>query len=76
MATAVPMRGGKSIEDHITVGPGKVAAALRHQAWEGGAARNLTPPQGLILVFLIEHDGQRTRWNDVADALCMTAAMA
>ena len=42
MAAPVPMRGDKSIEEHITAGLGNVAAALRHQAWEGGAARNLT----------------------------------
>lgn len=74
MAAPVPMRGDKSIEEHITVGLGNVAAALRHQAWEGGAARNLTPTQGQILVFLLERDGQRIRLNDVAAALCMTAA--
>ena len=57
MAAPVPLRADKAIEDRITVGPGKVAVALRHQAWEGGAARNLTLTQGLILVCLMERGG-------------------
>lgn len=76
MATPVPVLGDKSIEDHITVGLGKVAMALRHQAWEGGVARSLTPTQGLILVLLMERDGESLRLNDVAAALCLTAATA
>ncbi|MGA6826990.1 MarR family winged helix-turn-helix transcriptional regulator [Nitrospira sp. NS4] len=75
MATPVPMRADKAIEDHIAVGPGKVAVALRHQAWEGGAARNLTLTQGDSGV-LDGAWGQRMRLNDVAAEICLTAATA
>ncbi|MDP3089380.1 MAG: MarR family winged helix-turn-helix transcriptional regulator [Nitrospira sp.] len=76
MGKRLPMHGEKTIVDHITAGLTKVAAALRSQAWEGGTARKLTPTQGQILVLLEERDGQSVRLNDVASALCLSAATA
>ncbi|MEO5957128.1 MAG: MarR family winged helix-turn-helix transcriptional regulator [Nitrospiraceae bacterium] len=76
MSNPLPMQGEKSVVDHITVGLGKVATALRSQAWEGGTARKLTPTQGQILGFLADRGGQPVRLNDVAAELCLTAATA
>lgn len=70
------MRGDKTVVDHITAGLGKVAAALRSQAWEGGTAQRLTPTQGQILLLLSERAEKAVRLNDVAAELCMTAATA
>ncbi len=64
----------QSVVDHITAGLGKIATALRSQAWEGGASRKLTPTQGQILVLLAQR--QAMRLNDVARELCITAATA
>ncbi|MCC6141827.1 MAG: winged helix-turn-helix transcriptional regulator [Nitrospira sp.] len=74
MATRLPMHGEKTVVDHITVGLGKIATALRSQAWEGGTARRLTPTQGHILVLLAERAAKAVRLNDVAGELCLTAA--
>ncbi len=74
MGKRLPMQSEKSIVDHITAGLGKIAAALRNQAWEGGSERKLTPTQGQILVLLAEREGQSVRLNDVASALCLSAA--
>lgn len=76
MGKPLPMQGEKSVVDHITAGLAKIAAALRSQAWEGGTARKLTPTQGQILVLLAERGAQPVRLNDVAAALCLTAATA
>lgn len=76
MGKRLPMQGEKTIVDHITVGLGKISAALRSQAWEGGAERKLTPTQGQILFLLGEREGQSVRLNDVASALCLSAATA
>ena len=76
MGKRLPMQGEKTIVDHITTGLAKVAAALRNQAWEGGTERKLTPTQGQILVLLGERGGQPVRLNDVAVALCLSAATA
>ena len=76
MEKHLPMQGEKTIIDHITTGLAKVAAALRSQAWEGGTERKLTPTQGQILVLLGERGGQSVRLNDVAAALCLSAATA
>lgn len=70
------MRGEKTVVDHITAGLGKVAAALRSQAWEGGTAQRLTPTQGQILLLLSERAEKAVRLNDVAAELCMTTATA
>ena len=74
MGKRLPMQGEKTIVDHITAGLGKIAAALRSQAWEGGTARKLTPTQGQILGFLAERATEAVRLNDVAGELCLTAA--
>ena len=74
MAKHLPMLGEKTVVDHITAGLGKIAAALRSQAWEGGTARKLTPTQGQILVLLAERATKAVRLNDVASELCLTAA--
>lgn len=74
MAKHLPMLGEKTVVDHITAGLGKIAAALRSQAWEGGTARKLTPTQGQILVVLAERATKAVRLNDVASELCLTAA--
>jgi DNA-binding MarR family transcriptional regulator len=76
MAKPLPMQGERSVVDHIAAGLGKVAVALRSQAWEGGTARGLTPTQGQILVLLSERGGAGMRLNEVAQALCITAATA
>lgn len=76
MGKQLPMRGQKSVVDHITAGLTKVAAALRSQAWEGGTARRLTPTQGQILGLLADRADQALRLNDVAAELCLTAATA
>ena len=76
MGKRLPIQGEKTVVDHITAGLGKIAAALRNQAWEGGSERKLTPTQGQILVFLAEREGQSVRLNDVASALCLSAATA
>ena len=76
MGKRLPIRGEKTVVDHITAGLGKIAAALRNQAWEGGIERKLTPTQGQILVFLGDREGQSVRLNDVASALCLSAATA
>ncbi|ULA62915.1 MAG: MarR family transcriptional regulator [Nitrospira sp.] len=74
MARSLPMHGEKTVVDHITAGLGKIATALRSQAWEGGTARKLTPTQGQILVLLAERASTAVRLNDVAGELCLTAA--
>lgn len=74
MGKPLPMQGEKTVVDHITAGLGKIAAALRSQAWEGGTARKLTPTQGQILVLLAERSTKAVRLNDVASELCLTAA--
>lgn len=74
MGKQLPLHGKKSVVDHITVGLLKVATALRSQAWEGGAARKLTPTQGQILVLLADRAESAMRLNDVAQELCLTAA--
>ncbi len=74
MARSLPMHGEKTVADHITAGLGKIATALRSQAWEGGTARKLTPTQGQILVLLAERASTAVRLNDVAGELCLTAA--
>lgn len=74
MGKRLTMHGEKTVVDHITTGLTKIAMALRNQAWEGGAARKLTPTQGQILVLLAERGDQSIRLNDVASALCVTAA--
>lgn len=74
MGKRLPMQGEKTIVDHITAGLGKIAVALRSQAWEGGTERKLTPTQGQILAFLAERSTEAVRLNDVAGALCLTAA--
>lgn len=74
MARSLPMHGEKTVVDHITAGLGKIAMALRSQAWEGGTARKLTPTQGQILVLLAERASTAVRLNDVAGELCLTAA--
>lgn len=74
MGKRLPMQGEKTIVGHITDGLGKIAVALRNQAWEGGTVRRLTPTQGQILVLLGERKGQSVRLNDVASALCLSAA--
>lgn len=76
MGKRLPMQGEQSTGDHITAGLGKIAAALRSQAWEGGVERKLTPTQGQILGLLAEREGQSVRLNDVASALCLSAATA
>lgn len=76
MAKPLPMQGDKSIVDHIAAGLGKVAMALRSQAWEGGMARSLTPTQGQILVLLSDGGAAGMRLNEVASELCITAATA
>lgn len=76
MGKPLPMRGEKSVVDHITAGLHKIAAALRSQAWEGSTAARLTPTQGQILLLLAEREGRPMRLNDVAAELCMTAATA
>lgn len=76
MAKPLPLYGEKSVVDHITAGLGKVAVALRSQAWEGGTARRLTPTQGQILALLAERPDAAVRLNDVARELCITAATA
>ncbi|MCS6291984.1 MAG: winged helix-turn-helix transcriptional regulator [Nitrospira sp.] len=68
------MQSEKTIVDHITVGLGKIATALRSQAWEGGTARKLTPTQGQILALLADRATKAVRLNDVAGELCLTAA--
>jgi len=74
MGKRLPMQKEKTIVDHITVGLGKIAAALRSQAWEAGTARKLTPTQGQILVLLADRATKAVRLNDVAGELCLTAA--
>lgn len=74
MGKRLPMQAEKTIVDHITAGLGKIAAALRSQAWEGGTERKLTPTQGQILVLLAERAAKAVRLNDVAGELCLTAA--
>ena len=74
MGKPLVMQADQSVVDHITAGLGKIAAALRSQAWEAGTARKLTPTQGQILVLLAQRHGMRL--NDVARELCMTAATA
>lgn len=74
MGKRLPMQGEKTTVDHITTGLTKVAAALRNQAWGGGTERKLTPTQGQILALLGEREGQPVRLNDVASALCLSAA--
>jgi DNA-binding MarR family transcriptional regulator len=74
MGKRLPIQGERTIVDHITVGLGKIAVALRSQAWEGGTERKLTPTQGQILAFLAERSAESVRLNDVAGALCLTAA--
>lgn len=74
MGKRLLMQKEKTIVDHITAGLGKIAVALRSQAWEGGTERKLTPTQGQILVFLAERSAEAVRLNDVAGALCLTAA--
>ncbi|SPP64208.1 MarR family winged helix-turn-helix transcriptional regulator [Nitrospira lenta] len=74
MGKRLPMHGEKTIVEHITVGLGKVSAALRSQAWEGGIERRLTPTQGQILLFLAARSGTAVRLNDIAGELCLTAA--
>src|SRR5215204_5194898 len=74
MGKPLVMHADRSVVDHITAGLGKIAAALRSQAWEGGGARKLTPTQGQILVLLAQRHAMRL--NDVAQELCMTAATA
>lgn len=76
MGKPLPMRGEKSVVDHITAGLSKIAAALRSQAWEGGTAEGLTPTQGQILMLLAERADRPMRLADVAAELCMTAATA
>lgn len=76
MGKRLPIQGEKTVVDHITAGLGKIAAALRNQAWEGGSERNLTPTQGQILILLAERQGKSVRLNDVAAALCLSAATA
>jgi DNA-binding MarR family transcriptional regulator len=76
MGTPLAMHGEKSVVDHIAAGLGKIAVALRSQAWEGGTARQLTPTQGQILVLLAERADTGLRLNDVAKELCITAATA
>lgn len=76
MAKPLPMQGERSVVDHIAAGLGKVAAALRSQAWEGGTARRLTPTQGQILVLLSERGAGGMRLSEVANELCVTAATA
>jgi DNA-binding MarR family transcriptional regulator len=76
MGDRLPIQGEKTVVDHITAGLGKIASALRSQAWEGGTERKLTPTQGQILVLLGEREGQSVRLNDVASALCLSAATA
>lgn len=76
MGKRLPMHGEKTVVDHITTGLTKVAAALRNQAWGGGTERKLTPTQGQILLLLGERGGQSVRLNDVAAALCLSAATA
>jgi DNA-binding MarR family transcriptional regulator len=68
------MQGEKTVVDHITAGLGRIAAALRSQAWEGGTARRLTPTQGQILALLADRAAKAVRLNDVAGELCLTAA--
>lgn len=74
MGKRLPMQREKTIVDHITVGLGKIATALRNQAWEGGTARKLTPTQGQILALLADRATNAVRLNDVAGELCLTAA--
>ena len=64
MGKPLVMHQDQSVVDHITAGLGKIAAALRSQAWEGGGSRKLTPTQGQILVLLAQR--QAMRLNDVA----------
>jgi len=74
MSKPLVMQADQSVVDHITAGLGKIATALRSQAWEGGGTQKLTPTQGQILVLLAQR--QTMRLNDVARELCMTAATA
>lgn len=76
MGRPLPMRGEKTVVDHITTGLSKVAAALRSLAWEGGTVQHLTPTQGQILMLLAERAGAPIRLSEVAAELCMTAATA
>lgn len=74
MGKRLTMQGENTVVDHITAGLGRIAAALRSQAWEGGTARKLTPTQGQILGLLAERAAKAVRLNDVAVELCLTAA--
>lgn len=76
MAKPLPMQGERSVVDHIAAGLGKVAVALRSQAWEGGTARRLTPTQGQILLLLSGRGDAGMRLSEVAHELCITAPTA
>ena len=62
------------VGQRIAAGLAKIGLALRHRAWQEGFARDLTPTQGQILVFLEQHPGAGL--GDVSRQLAIRAPTA
>lgn len=60
----------------VVQGLGKVALALRHQAWEHAQPRALTPTQAQILTDLLARGQAGARVSEVAEALAVTLPTA
>ncbi|MER3438909.1 MAG: MarR family transcriptional regulator [Chloroflexota bacterium] len=61
------------IAGRLAVGLAKLGLAARHRAWEGATRAGLTPTQGQILAYLLNHP-EGARPGEISEALGVTAA--
>lgn len=68
----------ESISQRVAQGLGKIATAMRHDAWRDAMPRGVTPTQAQVLSVLAHrrHSNQSTSLTDIALALAVTPATA